>query len=265
MKEFFKKYWKEIAIVALLITIVILFTSLRTSNKETQRWEDNYYTAMDSINIISRNNGDLIYERDMYKLNYEELDRETQKIIKNLEKDLKQSINYISKLEGNIQIDTITLIDSVWINDNITHIGFNYNDTWTKISGVTILDNDTITQLNSIYINAPLLVTITDNEAISVTSQNPYIYFSSIEGAHINNTPKSFKHWSLCLEANMDIQYGIFNKTLDVIPNIEANLSYLFKNNIYIKGNIGLDINTSINKTDIFPYAGLGVGYNITF
>lgn len=268
MKDFFKKYWKEISIVALLITIVILLTSIRTSNNEIQRWEDNYNIALDSVKIIKTRNNELLYERDLYKLNYEDLDKETQKKIKNLEKELDKSVKYISKLEGNIKIDTLIIKDSVWNNNDITYIGFSYNDTWTKISGVTILDKDTTTQLNSLYIDVPLTLSIAENnnkQSIIATSQNPYVYFSKIDGVILNNTPKSFKHWSFGVELNLLAQYGLLNKTLDIIPNIEANLVYLFKNNIYISGQIGLDVVSNIQKTDINPYIGLGVGYSINF
>lgn len=268
MRDFFKKYWKEISIVTLLIIIVILLTSIRTSNNEIQRWEDNYNIALDSVKIIKTRNNELLYERDLYKLNYEDLDKETQKKIKNLEKELDKSVKYISKLEGNIKIDTLIIKDSVWNNNNITYIGFSYNDTWTKISGVTILDKDTITQLNSLYIDVPLTLSIMENnnkQSIIATSQNPYVSFSNIDGVILNNTPNSFKHWTLGAEMNLITQYNIFNKTLDVVPNIEVNLEYLFKNNIYINGQLGVDITTNIYKNDISPYIAIGLGYSVNF
>ena len=86
MKEFIKKYWREILLVVLLI-ISLLFIILNwDSNKERQRWEDNYYTAIDSVNVIQTRNNELIYERDNFKLDYDELDKQSQQKIRQLEK-----------------------------------------------------------------------------------------------------------------------------------------------------------------------------------
>lgn len=267
MKEFFKNHWKEVLMVILLVIIILLVFVNRNSSQESQRWKDNYYITQDSLNVVTTKNGELIYERDLYQLNYNELNEEYQKRVKELEKELNKSIKYISKIEGNIKIDTLILRDSVWISDNITHVDFSYNDSWMNLKGSTILGKDTNTYLNSLYIDVPLVVSISDEKSnsIFVTTENPYITFSSIEGMILDNTPNDFKHWTWETVLGMDLNRAIINKTIDIIPYIESNISYKFYNNVFVGGRIGIEVQSNIQKIDVCPYIGAFVGYSLNF
>lgn len=267
MKEFFKNHWKEVLMIILFVIIILLVFANRNSSQETQRWKDNYYITQDSLNVVTTKNGELIYERDLYQLNYNELNEEYQKRVKELEKELNKSIKYISKIEGNIKIDTLVLRDSVWISDNITHVDFSYNDSWMKLKGSTILGKDTNTYLNSLYIDVPLVVSISDEKSnsIFVTTENPYITFSSIEGVVLDKTPNDFKHWTWRALFGMDLNRALINNTTDIIPYIESDISYKFYNNVFVGGRIGLNVQTNIQRIDVCPYIGAFVGYSLNF
>lgn len=272
MKEFIKKYWKDILLIVFLIVFLIVVVSLLKINNgikdESERWRDNYYTAIDSVNVIKTKNNELIYERDNFRLNYEELNKQSQQEIKKLENELNKQITYVSKLEANIKIDTLIIKDSVYIKDNVTHINFNYMDKWLKLSGATSLGEDTITSINNINMNVPLTLGLTqkDNKSsIFVTTTNPYITFTDITGAELNNTPKEFKHWRWSVGFGFNLQYGILNKTIDNTPYLETGIEYIFKNNINAGAKIGIESQTNQFKTDISPYVGLYVGYGISF
>ena len=98
--------------ILLLISTLILITLNHNSNNEKMRWEDNYYTAIDSVNVIQTRNNELIYERDNFKLNYEELDKVSKQKIRQLENEFDKQIKYISELNGNIKVDTLIIKDS---------------------------------------------------------------------------------------------------------------------------------------------------------
>ena len=159
------KYWKECTIVGLIIILVIMIFNLQYKGQEAERWENNYYTSIDSITEIVTKNNELIYERDNYKLNYDEFNKEQQKRIKELEKELNKKINYISELEGNIKIDTLIITDSVYVSDDITNIVFDYRDDWFEVNGVTKLDRDTTTTINRLYIDVPLTLGIAQKDS----------------------------------------------------------------------------------------------------
>ena len=86
MKEFFKKYWKDILLIVFLIVVILLLKVNNNTKEEAERWQDNYHTAVDSVNVIKTKNNELIFERDNYKLNYDELNKNQQNEIKRLEK-----------------------------------------------------------------------------------------------------------------------------------------------------------------------------------
>lgn len=262
------KYWKECTIIGLIIILVVMIFTLQHKGQETERWENNYHTAIDSVNVIKTKNDELIYERDNFRLNYEELDKQSQQEIKKLEKELNKQITYISKLEANIKIDTLIIKDSVYIKDNVTHINFNYMDEWFKLSGVTSLGKDTTTTINNINMNVPLTLGLTqkDNKSsIFATTTNPYITFTDITGTELNNTPKEFKYWRWSVGFGFNLQYGILNKIIDNTPYLETGIEYIFKNNINAGAKIGIESQTNQFKTDISPYVGLYVGYGINF
>ena len=268
MKAFIKKYWKEILLVVLFGVIILLLWLNRNSNQESQRWEDNYYTAIDSVRVIKTKSNNLIYERDNYRLSYDELNKQTQKKIKELENELDKQIKYISKLEGNINIDTLIIKDSIYVSDNITHIVFDYSDDWFKMNGTTRLGQDTTTTINNMNMDVPLTLGLTQDgnkSSIFVKTDNPYVTFSKIEGVDLSNTPKEFKHWRWNVQFGFDFQYGIINKTFDNTPYIETRILYIFKNNMNIGIKAGIESQTNQYKTDVSPYVGVHIGYEIPF
>jgi hypothetical protein len=265
MKEFLKKYWMEILLGILCILVIILGVSMKKMQDESQRWKDNYYVAIDSVKVVELKNGELAYERDLYKLNYDELNEEYKKKVKDLEKDLNTQIKIISDLKTNIRIDTLICRDSIYIKDDVTHIDFKYNDEWLTLNGTTILD-DTTTSINSIFIDVPLTLGIGDNyDNLFITSPNPYVTISKIDGYHLNHTPKSFDHWDLRAGVNMRVQKNILSNSLDIIPAVNVDLRYLFKNNVYINAFTGIEFITSMQRNDIGCYIGIGGGYSFRF
>lgn len=268
MKEFIKKHWKDILLILFLIVVILLLKVNNNAKNEVERWQDNYHTAVDSVNVIKTKNNELIFERDNYKLNYDELDKQSQQKIKRLEKELDKQIKYISKLEGNVKIDTLLVKDSIYIKDNVTHINFDYTDEWFELSGTTLLNKDTTTIINNLYMNVPLTLGLTqenNKSSIFATTTNPYIAFTDITGTELNNTPKEFKHWRWDVCFGFDLQYGILNKTIDNTPYLETNLKYIFRNNMNIGVKAGIESQTNQYKTDISPYVGLHVGYGFYF
>ena len=268
MKKFIKKHWKDILLIVFLIVVILLLKVNNNTKEEAERWQDNYHTAVDSVNVIKTKNNELIFERDNYKLNYDELDKQSQQEIRQLENELNKQIKYISKLEGNVKIDTLLVKDSIYIKDNVTHVSFDYTDEWFKLNGVTVLNKDTTTIINNLYMNVPLTLGLTqeDNKSsIFVTSSNPYVTFTNIEGVNLINSRKEFKHWRWNVQFGFDFQYGILNKTLDNTPYLETGLEYVFRNNMNIGVKVGIESQTNQYKTDISPYVGLHVGYGFYF
>ena len=218
-----KKY--TLIIIGILLTI-IMFMGYKQHNIQQQlnNTAQNYNASIDSLKIIELKNKELLYEKNTYILSESELNERigvTEKEIKELKSRLKKSLDYVSKIEGNVKIDTIYMNDTIYYdNDSIPTIHFNYNDKWLKLNGETTFDNnDPITLINNIEVPLDLTTGLTEDNSIFVKTNNPYVYINSLEGAIINekDIKLNFKH-KLLIGAGF--QYGLFNKNIDFGPQI---------------------------------------------
>lgn len=210
MIEFLKKYWKDM----LLIILVILTTSFIMSTSCTKHKldiaENNISALTDTISTYKLKNGDLLYEKQGYIAEKEQLStfigvQESE--IKELEKKLGSAVSTIAKLKQEVKVDTLKLIDSVYIYDDEIINDFSFSDNWLSLSGTTIYkDYKFSTKLNNLSMDVPLKVGTTKDNTWFVTTENPYVSFSSIEGASIEKTkPKRF---SLSIHAGVGLSYG---------------------------------------------------------
>ena len=210
MIEFLKKNWKDV----LLIILVILATSFVMSTSCTKQKldiaENNISALTDTISTYKLKNGELLYEKQGYIAEKEQLStfigvQESE--IKELEKKLGSAISTITKLKQEVKVDTLKLIDSVYLYEDETRNDFSFSDNWLSLSGTTIYkDYKFSTTLNNLSMDVPLKVGTTKDNTWFVTTENPYVRFSSIEGASIEKAkPKRF---SLTVHAGLGLSYG---------------------------------------------------------
>lgn len=207
MKTWIKNHKIELSlsgvIIGLAIILLSLVSSIRTLKDNIGVYEHNNTTLKSDIKELELKNGELMTINSSLILDKNELVEElglTKREIKDIEKKLNSSLAYISKLEGQIQIDTLYLNDSTLFIGDSTFVYFAYNDEWFGVDGETLLVGcDSYTKLNHIKMDAPLKVGLTDDYQIFVNTLNPYITFSSIEGAVVNESnirPKETR-WGL--------------------------------------------------------------------
>lgn len=210
MIEFLKNNWK----VVLLIILVILTTSFIMSTSCTKQKldiaENNISALTDTLSTYKLKNGELLYEKQGYIAEKEQLStfiglQESE--IKELEKKLSSAVSTIVKLKQEVKVDTLKLIDSVYIYDDEIRNDFSFSDNWLSLSGTTIYkDCNFSTTLNNLSMDVPLKIGTTKDNSWFVTTENPYVSFSSIEGASIEKTkPKRF---SLSIHAGVGLSYG---------------------------------------------------------
>ena len=143
--------WSKLINILLYILLFgFLFSSIARCNREQDKisiLEQNYLAARDAIEVLEMKNGDLLYEKSLYILNEKELTSQlniAKEDIKDLKNKLNSALNTISKIQGTIQYDTITIPgDTIRIIEPNTYIHqFNYNDQWLKLSGETTINNN---------------------------------------------------------------------------------------------------------------------------
>lgn len=192
--KYIKKNWKNLLIISLILTVIILIMSTTCSRRENKILNNNVKALTDSVHVLKTKNGDLVYAKQSLILEKKEIEKYldiSKSEIKDLEKKLKSSLAYISSMKGGVRIDSIIMFDTIVINgsgDTIS-VKFNYDDKWVSLNGRTLI-YDTIgeTHLDKLEIETPLKVGLTEDYKVFVLSDNPYLKISEIDGAAIENS-----------------------------------------------------------------------------
>lgn len=211
MIEFLKKNWKDLLLIILVILATSFIMSTSCTKQKLDIAENNISALTDTISIYKLKTGELLYEKQGYIAEKEQLStfigvQECE--IKELEKKLGSAVSTIAKLKQEVKVDTIKMIDSVYIYDeNEVRNNFSFSDNWLTLSGTTIYkDCKFSTTLNNLSMDVPLKIGTTKDNTWFVTTENPYVCFSSIEGACIEKVkPKRF---SLSIHAGLGLSYG---------------------------------------------------------
>lgn len=185
--------------------------------------EQNFKAATDSLRIYQLENKSLLYEKDSYILKESELNGIldiTQQEIKEIKRKLNSSIDYISKLEGMVKIDTIHMTDTIYYNkDSIPTTTFGYKDEWLTLNGSTNFNPLPRTTITNIQVPLIIETGLTTDDNIFVKTNNPYVIIKDIKGAIIDD--KKFKfNFHHEFQAGIGFQYGLFNKNIDFGPQI---------------------------------------------
>lgn len=224
----------SLALEALLFIAIIIF-GVNYYNNKIEASDHNIKVYQSQIEELELKNGELITARDSYILERNELknvlDISNQEI-KDLKRKLNSSLAYIAQLESTVRIDTIISIkDTIIYKDRETEIHFGYKDDWLQFNGFTKFSKDiSTTNIYDLYINVPLKLGLTDNYQIFVQSDNPYIKFTSIEGAIIDGSklkPKK-KKVNFGIQFGVGAMYDIIDKNIAIGPYGGAGLQINF-------------------------------------
>ena len=232
-----KKSW--IIIIAEAILFIFLMGSFVTcSNNKVDLLKHNINSYKDSIEYVTLQNGQLLATQESLILSEAEARKEleiTKNELKNLKDKLNEDIAYIAKLETQINIkDTLWMKpDTVFVQNDGTYVKtFDWFDKWTKLNAAVYGNNinDSKLTLNSLSIDVPLELGLSDDYEFWVTSENPYVTFTDINSVVINNSivkrrEKRFHHG---VYAGFGFHYGLFGKSWDFGPQIGYGIEYSF-------------------------------------
>lgn len=224
---------KNIIFFVLGVICVVMFGWMRSNYEhKLDISEQNLKAYKNDIKQLELKNGELIKIRDSYILEKNQLQEQfdlSKKEIKELEDKLQSAIIYISKIESNIYIDTIKCIQDsiIFVHDTIPNIYFKYKDKWLEFNGMTKYKT---TELYNISMDVPLTIGLTNDYQLFVGSDNPYVNFSSIEGAAINNSklvPKK-QYWSGGIQCGVGFGYDLITSRLTLGPYFGIGMQYNF-------------------------------------
>ena len=210
----FKDNWKNILLVVFFFVIIVLAMSTTCARQDLSIIETNLKAKNDTLHTYKLKNGELMYEKQGYILKIGELEENIgikEKEVKDIEKKLKSALATIAKLQGLVRIDTVQMHDSIYVTpDSIYHNNFKYNDQWIALDGTSDFKFDPFevnTKINNITMDVPLKVGTTKDDKWFVTSENPYVTFTSVEGANIDKAKP--KRWSLGVQMGLGVVGGV--------------------------------------------------------
>lgn len=228
--------WFIIEAIIFIAIIVCVYSCL--SNKLDVS-EQNLLAAQGKIEQVELKNGELLTARDSYIATINDLENlvdMTKKEAKEIQRQLDSKIAYISRLESNIKIEYIEVVKDSIIYIDSNHqkaiASFHYNDRWLSLMGeneFTFGENFNYkTTLRSINMDVPLHVGLTNDYQIFVKSENPYVHFSNIEGAVIDQSilrPKK-KRFSWGLQGGLGTMYDFVDR--DVAAGVYLGIGAQF-------------------------------------
>lgn len=203
--------------------------------------DQNLLAFRGKLEQVELKNGELLAARDSYIAtisDLEELLGVAKQEVRDIQRQLNSKIAYIARLEQNTKIEYIEVVkDSIIYVDSSPQkiiASFHYNDNWLSFNGeneFTMDSNfDCKTTLHNIQMNTPLTVGLTNDYKIFVKSDNPYVNFSSIEGAVIDNSvlkPRKTR-FSWGLQAGIGAMYDVIDKGAVVGPYVGVGVGFNF-------------------------------------
>jgi hypothetical protein len=223
-----KNYQKiYLFVIVLLVFVIIWLLGNNTSkNDNIKIYKNNIEALSNEVDSFRLKNNELVVAKQNLILEKNELEEYldiSKKEIKELEKKLDNKIKYIASIEGKVTIDTIEIHDSIYIDPNGNmSLYFDYSDKWVTLAGhstQTTFD-DFYTTLDTLSMNVPLKVGLTDDRKIFVQSSNPYMNITDIKGAYVDESQlrKIINRFGLCFYLGWGIQYGVINQKFDTGP-----------------------------------------------
>lgn len=227
------KRWVYYALIAAFIlagTFVFLYHKNSIKSQEIAQYEQNWKASHDSLEYYRMKNGELMAEKAGFILNLEQLEQElgiSKSEIKDLENKLKSKVSTLTKVETQTRVDTLLLQTEVIKTDSVVIGNFSHYDEWLAMNGqFRWTPSGSSTTLNNLTMRTPLKVGVTENNTFFVTTPNPYVSITEVEGATINKPKK--QHFGIGLNLGVGVQYGIINKQIDFGPQLGIGLNFNF-------------------------------------
>lgn len=228
-------------IIEAVIFIAIIAAVWGFFSNKLDTSEQNLKAARGHIEQVELKNGELLTSRDSYIATINDLEDLldiSKKEAKEIQRQLDSKIAYISKLESEVRVEYIeTVRDSIIYIDNDPNVAtstFRYNDKWVDLIGrndFTFGEKFSYnTIIESLSIDVPLNVGLTNDYQIFVKTPNPYVSFTNIDGAVIDNSvlkPRK-KRFNWGLQLGFGATYDIIDKDIAVGPYAGVGAEFNF-------------------------------------
>lgn len=244
MLEYFLKIWNYIktnkillGVCAGLLAVIIALGLIMGKMSANKKIADvNYKAATEQIKELKTQNGDLLVEKQSYIGNIKDLEEQlgiSKEEVKSLQKTLDNKILYISNIESNINITPTVVHDTTVVyKDSTYNYAFKFHDEWYNLDGhsqVTPLEAKT--WIDNFNTSVPLKVGLTDDWEIFVTTTNPYVKFTDVQGAVLDKSvylqQKRVRRFGVSIYAGFNTGYDLIGKKMYAGPGVGIGVSYI--------------------------------------
>ena len=224
-------------VAALIVLLGIMLGIIVRKNNNITIIENNLNAATEKIEVLKTANGELLAKKQSYITTISDLEdyiNISKKEIKDLQKALDDKILYIGELETLIDIKPTEVHDTTVVyKDSTFNFTFNFRNKWYELIGNSSFDYNRVkTEINTLYVNVPLHVGLTDDWKIFVTTQNPYVVFNDVEGALLDKDvylkQQKKKKWGISVSVGVYTGYNLFDKSIYIGPGAGCGISYMF-------------------------------------
>lgn len=211
------------------VFIIIIAFGWNYYNERLETTTQNLIAYKGQLEEVELQNKNLLVSKDSYIATINDLEEQldiTKKEAREIQRQLNSKIAYIAKIEQSVKVEYVEVIkDSiVYVNNQHAIAKFHYNDDWMRFDGENEFqfgnNFDYITRVKNISITAPLTIGLTNDYQVFVTTPNPYITFTDIEGSVIENSvlkPRK-KRFSWGVQFGFGTMYDIIDKDLSIGP-----------------------------------------------
>jgi hypothetical protein len=211
------------------VFIIIIAFGWNYYNERLETTTQNLIAYKGQLEEVELQNKNLLVAKDSYIATINDLEEQldiTKKEAREIQRQLNSKIAYIAKIEQSVKVEYVEVIkDSiVYVNNQHAIAKFHYNDDWMRFDGENEFqfgnNFDYITRVKNISITAPLTIGLTNDYQVFVTTPNPYITFTDIEGSVIENSvlkPRK-KRFSWGVQFGFGTMYDIIDKDLSIGP-----------------------------------------------
>lgn len=219
-------------ITLLCISLIIFIINNNNLSRDKRFLENNIIALNDTLHRAELRNESILYSKNALILEKKEIEKYldiSKKEVKEIEKELDSKIQLISEISSTILIDTITVVDSIYITHDSIYTKFKYDDNWFKFNGdVSVLDEMCNLRLYDVSVNTDLTVGLTDDNKVFATSSNPYLKINNIKSALTIKSTCKPKRCNLGLQVGVGAGYDVIHKDISVGPYIGLGFSYGF-------------------------------------
>ena len=199
-------------------------------NYETS--QNNIVALTDSIEYYECKTGELVAQKTMLIGKIKDLKESYSKELNCLYDDLnsmkRKNAQMAAQLKGFIDNpvkDTIWKYDTIKFERSLIQ-PFDFSDKWRILSGNITLKDDTIglnIKEDQVFFDYTIAI---EDGYIYIKSDNPYVKYDYVTA--IQEQQKKPNHWNIGFQAGFGLQYGMFNKTIDVGPYLGVGVSWGF-------------------------------------